>query len=109
MLRAVVRMTAFILGVIVGACAMWLLEWVRSKPASPLLQLQVVELRMMLDRAVVASQQAHAQWVQERLLSRPGVDAERTYHRLLDDVVMLRDALRVVEARETPEARGPYR
>lgn len=98
----------FVLGVIVGACAMWLREWVRVKP-SPLLQLPATELRMMLDRAVVASQQAHAQWVQERLLSRPGVDAERTYHRLLDDVVMLRDALRVVEARETPEARGPYR
>ena len=101
----------FVLGVIVGACAMWLRDWVRAKPASPLPQWPASDLRAMMERATAAAHDAHARWLRQRLLGHTACADEdgRTYHRLLDEVVMLQDALRIVESRETPDPRGPYR
>lgn len=101
-----------IAGIIIGVAAMALRDWVIAKP-SPLLQLPAAELRAMLERATAASHQAHARWISQRLLAH--IDRARedgdTYHRLLDEVVMLRAALRIVEAREHHALveRGPYR
>lgn len=100
-----------IAGIIIGVVAMWLRERALAKP-SPLLRLPASELRTMLERATAASHEAHARWIQQRLLAhstRAREDGD-TYYRLLDEVVMLRDALRIAEAREVETLRqGAYR
>ena len=104
----------FILGVIVGACAMWLRDWVRAKPMSPLLQLPAADLRAMLAKASDGYRQAfEAQvtaLVTNRLPSAESIAARAG--ELLHQMATIRDALRIVEARETretPDPRGPYR
>ena len=104
---------SLIAGIIIGVAAMWLREWVFAKP-SALLQLPASELRTMLERATAASHEAHAGWINQRLLAHTECAKEdgETYYRLLDEVVMLRDALRIVtvrEARSAPPQQGAYR
>lgn len=104
----------FVLGVIVGACAMWLRDWVRAKPVSPLLQLPAADLRAMLAQAREGYRRAYQAQVAARaqnFLPSAASLAARAGE-LLHQMTELRDALRIVEARETretPEPRGPYR
>jgi hypothetical protein len=104
----------FVLGVIVGACAMWLRDWVRAKPTSPLLQLPAEELRTMLAQASEGYRRAYQAQVTARaqnyLPSAESLAARAG--ELLHQMTELRDALRIVEAHESheaPEPRGSYR
>ena len=101
----------FILGVIVGALAMWARDWVRAKPASPLLQLPAADLRAML----ASLREAHSTACAERVrclrdnhMHLADAVAKRAAA-LVPEMAELHDALRIVESRETPDPRGPYR
>lgn len=100
-----------IVGIIIGVAAMWLREWVLAKP-SPLLQLPAAELRAMLERTEEAMRKTHAEWLRHRMLCNRDTSRETgdAYCQMLGEVVMLRDALRIVEAREVETPRqGVYR
>lgn len=92
-----------IAGIVIGVAAMWLRDWVIAKP-SPLLQLPAAELRAMLERATADMHRMH-----EQSLRAAGWRSD--FDRLVRDVAELRDALRIVEAREHHALveRGPYR
>ena len=93
-----------IAGIIIGVAAMWLRDWVLAKPESPLLKLPASELRALLEQATASLGPLHAKSLEESSW-RPD------YERRLRDVAELRDALRIVEAREHHALveRGPYR